>query len=133
MMFNIHTGRSVPKLPNDEIVILVSSLHRLREQGITFIFTNQHAYPVTADFFTDVADLDRIEWPLLQSWGFQHDPEDPAKKERYQAEALPWWHVPVGALDGVACYSQETEQRLQAEIESRGLALKTGIQPNWYF
>jgi hypothetical protein len=42
-------------------------------------------------------------------------------------------HVPVDALDGVACYSRETEQRLNVEIETRGLALKTGIQPNWYF
>src|SRR5215469_14169931 len=45
MMYNIHTGYGVPNVPNNEIVILVSSLHRIQELGIQFVFTNQHAYP----------------------------------------------------------------------------------------
>ena len=80
-----------------------------------------------------MADLRRVDWPLLQSRDFQHDPEDPGKKERYQAEALVWKHVPLAALQGVACYSQATESQLKAQIEERGVMLKTGIQPNWYF
>ena len=133
MMLNIHTGVSVPRVPNDEILIFVSSLHRLQEQGVRFVFANQHAYPVTAEFFNDTADLNQVDWALLQSRDFKHDPEDPGKKERYQAEALPWWHVPIGALDGVTCYSHKTEQQIKSEIQKRGLALKTGVQSNWYF
>lgn len=43
MMFNIHTGRGVPRVPNEDILILVSSLHHLAANEVRFIFTNQHA------------------------------------------------------------------------------------------
>ena len=44
MMLNIKTGRNgVIKRANRDIVILVSSLHKLDEMGIRFVFTNGHA------------------------------------------------------------------------------------------
>ncbi len=105
MMFNIKTGYGVKKVPNDEILILVSSLHRIAEKGIRFVFTNQHAYPPMAEYFTDLTMLDRVDWPILQSRDFKHDPDDPGKKERYQAEALIWKHVPLEALLAVCCHA----------------------------
>jgi hypothetical protein len=86
-----------------------------------------------AGYFADLARLDEIDWPLLQSRDFQHDPDDPGKKERYQAEALMWKHVPLKALQGVCCYTWTVEERIQAEIERRGVALKVARQPSWYF
>jgi hypothetical protein len=70
-------------------------LRRIARMGIPFVFTNQHAYPATADYFSDLADLHRIDWTLLQSRDFKHDPDDPGKKERYQAERLIRQHVPL--------------------------------------
>jgi hypothetical protein len=102
-------------------------------QGIQFIFTNQHAYPPMADYFTDLAQLDRIDWPLLQSKTFKHDPDDPGKKERYQAEALLWKYVPLEALQGVCCYTAAVEQQVKAEIEQRELSFRVGVQQSWYF
>jgi hypothetical protein len=44
MLYNIKTGyRGVQQRRNDEIVILVSSLPKLIEDQITFVFTDQHA------------------------------------------------------------------------------------------
>ncbi len=94
MMYNIKTGYGVKKVPNDEIVIFVASLRHLANRGIPFVFTNQHAYPVMAGYFTELTQLDQVDWPLLQRRDFEHDPDDPGKKERYQAEALIWRHVP---------------------------------------
>jgi hypothetical protein len=134
MMFNIKTGYGGIKLaPNDDIVIFVSSLHHVAAQNVRFVFTNQHAYPAMAEYFTDLCYLDAIDWPLLQSRDFKHDPDDPAKKERYQAEALLWQHVPLEALQGVCCYTQAVGQGIKEEIANRGLSFKVGVQPGWYF
>ncbi len=133
MMFNIVTGHTVSRVPSEEIVIFVSSLPRVAAQGVPFVFTNQHAYPLMADYFTELARLDRIDWPLLQSRNFKHDPDDPGKKERYQAEALIWKHVPMAALRGVCCYTAAVEEALRAEIERRGLSFTVAAQPGWYF
>jgi hypothetical protein len=40
MMYNIHTGYNVQQVCNEEIVILVSSLVRLSELAIPFVFTD---------------------------------------------------------------------------------------------
>ena len=86
MMYNIHTGYGVPQVPNEEIVILVSSLFEVSKLRIPFAFTDQHAYPIMARYFTDLDDLGEVRWDLLNRKDFRHDPDDPGKKERYQAE-----------------------------------------------
>ncbi|MGE0557348.1 MAG: DUF4433 domain-containing protein [Burkholderiales bacterium] len=132
MMMNIVTGYNVPKMPREEIVILASSLKNVAKAGIPFVFTNQHALPDWADYYTDLADLKAIDWPLLQSRNFKNDPEDPQKKERYQAEALIWKQLPVSSLLGIGCYTIAVEQQLKAQIAARGLKLDTLVRPNWY-
>ena len=43
MMYNICTGYNVKKVPNEEIVILVSSLHRIAELRMRFVLpTSMH-------------------------------------------------------------------------------------------
>ena len=80
MMYNIHTGYNVQQVGNEEIVILVSSLLRLSDLGIPFVFTDQHAYPMMAKYFTELDDLNEIDWDLLNSKNFRHDPDDPGKR-----------------------------------------------------
>ena len=58
MLKNIHSGRGgVKKRENDEIIILVSSLYRIQQAGLPFLFTNSHAYYRWAEFFNDLKDL----------------------------------------------------------------------------
>jgi ssDNA thymidine ADP-ribosyltransferase DarT-like protein len=133
MMFNIHTGYNVRKVRNEEIVILVSSLHRVAELGVPFVFTDQHAYPLMANYFTDLKDLDRVDWDLLNRRDFKHEPDDPGKKERYQAEALVWRHLPVEALLGICCYNSVVDEEIKAELAKRALEMQTIVQTGWYF
>lgn len=134
MMFNIKTGYGgVKKVPNQDLAILVSSLPRVAELGVPFVFTNQHAYPATADYFSDLADLDRIDWPLLQRRDFKHDPDDPGKKERYQAEALIWQHLPIAGLLGICCYNEQVRAAIQNALDQRNLVIEARAQAGWYF
>jgi hypothetical protein len=134
MMFNIHTGHGgIPQRRNEEIVIMVSSLHRLKKLGVGFLFTDQHAYPVNARYFSDLNDLNQIDWQILQSRDFKHDPEDPGKKERYQAEALVHGHVPVEALLGIVGYDIPSKEAVERDLASRGITLRVLAQPHWYF
>jgi len=134
MMYNIRTGRGgVRRLNNADIVILVSSLFRLRELGLLFMFTDGHAYPVTANYFNDLTKLNAVDWSLLQRRDFRRDPDDPRKVERYQAEALVHKHVPVHALLGVVCYTEQVREELQEETTRLGLPLAVYCRPQWYF
>lgn len=130
MIYNIKTGYGVPQRPLKDIVILVSSLPRLQEQKRPFVFSDRHAYLKTAQFSNDLADLDRIIWPVLQARDFKRDDLD--KFEKYQAEALVHWHVPVGALIGIACYDTETRDQVQQLAVAHGIAIQVVAQRSWF-
>lgn len=134
MMYNIHTGRGgVRHVPNADIVILVSGMQKVADLGLPFVFTDRHAYPVTANYYNTLDALSVIDWPLLQQRNFQRSEEDPEKVERYQAEALIHGHMPIAALMGVVCYTPTVQQQVQ-EL-ARGLAVELDVRclAHWYF
>lgn len=134
MLYKIHTGHGgIPKRENREIVFLVSSLPALAERGVPFLFTNQHAYTIDAEYFDDLAALSRIDWDLLQARDFKTDPADPGKQARYQAEALVFRHVPLDALLGLVCYTDVVKTELQAVLDDAGVSLRVDVLPKWYF
>jgi ssDNA thymidine ADP-ribosyltransferase, DarT len=134
MLRNIQTGwGGIQKRPNEEIIILVSSLQHVAANGLQFLFTDSHAYYQWANFYSDMADLDKIDWPLLQSRDFKRDAEDPAKFERYQAEALIYQHMPTTGLLGIMCFTDEQKHRIEREIQNRKLQLQVHTRTDWYF
>ena len=134
MLLNIKTGwGGVQTRANPEIIILVSSLLKLQAENVPFVFTDRHAYLRLAQFYDDTARLDQIDWDSLQRRDFKKDPNNPAKFERYEAEALVRTHVPVRALLGVTCYDPQTRDRITQAAEQAGVTLKTVVQPSWYF
>lgn len=134
MMYNIYAGRGgVEKVPNQDVIILVSSLHKVADLGLKFVFTDRHAYTCMAKFYNDLAELQKIDWGLLQRRDFKRKPDDPGAIERYQAEALVHSHIPLQGLKGAICYSEHVQQQLQGMAEQLGQTLPFHCRPNWYF
>ena len=134
MMLNIKTGYSgMKQTPMSDIVIFASSLRAVAEQGLGYVFTDRHAYLSAAEFSSDLNDLDRLDWKILEARDFKRDANDPGKVERYQAEALIHRHMPVAALAGIVCHGAAQEARLQQLVQNNGLKLTIAVRPAWYF
>jgi hypothetical protein len=134
MLMNIKTGyNGVPKVPNEEIVIFVSSLRRVAKMDIPFVFTDQHAYLGMAEHFTDLDDLGRIDWPILQNRDFKRDNNDLGKTDRYQAEALVWKHLPVEGILGICCHTENVRDGVKAQADGLGLSVNIIKRSDWYF
>ena len=134
MMYNIQTGYGgITRRDNTDIVMFVSSVHRLKELGVSFVFTNQHAYAVDTEFYNDLQNLGEIDWPLLQRRDFKTDDNDPGKQLRYQAEALIHKYVPLEAILGIACVSDVIRRNLEALLEQRSIELTVRSKTTWYF
>jgi len=134
MFYNILTGyRGIAQFPAEEILVLVSSLHKVSELGIPFVFTDRHAYTAMTEFSSEIADLEKVDWDMLRSRDFKGDLDDLGKKERYHAEALIWKHLPVQALLGICCLNHEMHQQVQAQLDQRGLQVKAMMRRDWYF
>ena len=109
------------------------SLYHAQSLGLQFVFTDAHAYPHWAGYYSDLTQLDKIDWEILQRRDFKRDPDDPRKMERYQAEALIHGHVPVAALLGIVCYNEALKGRVDKEVQQRRLNLPVYARPGWYF
>lgn len=134
MLFNIHTGRNVPRRENHELVIVVSSLRRVAELGLSFVFTNQHACSAAVRFFNSLEDLPTaVDWELLRSRNFKTDDADPGRGLRYQAEAMVHAQVPLAALLGIGCADAANAATVKSMIEERGLDIKVRVAPNMFF
>jgi hypothetical protein len=133
MAYNIHTGRSVPQRDNDEIVILVTSLIRLRELGVPFLITDRHACATITKYSGDLDHLKRIDWKILQNSDFSRDNDDPDKTNRYQAEALVHHHMPIDALLYVGCCDDKQKSWADDLISKRKLNLQVQTKRGWYF
>lgn len=134
MMKNIHSGYGgIKQRSNDEIVILVSSLYQVQKLGLPFVYTDGHAYYQWSNFYTDLADLSRIDWPLLQTRDFQRNPDDPGKFERYQAEALIHQYCSIKALKGMVCYSEKVKIKIENWLSERNLTIPVYARTGWYF
>ncbi len=134
MMFNIKTGYGgITKRDNKDIVIFVSSIHKLRELGLCFVFTDQHAYPIDTMFYSEIDDLQHIDWTLLQNRDFKTNDADPGKQSRYQAEALVHEHVPLSAVLGIGCYNEAVRKQVEATMLASGQKMSVKTTPSWYF
>ena len=118
MLYNIKTGFSVPQLPMRKIAVLTTSLIKIQQQGIQFVFTDRHAYLVLAQYYNSLNKLDCVDWNLLNSRDFKRDHNNPGKFERYQAEALVHRHVPVEGLTGLCATGRQRRNDLNQKLQA---------------
>jgi len=134
MLLNIKSGRNgITRRSNEEIVIVVSSLHRLKALNVSFVFSDRHAYASTACFYSDLSDLNQVDWTILRNRDFRRDVNDPGKVERYQAEALVYQCCPIAAILGIGCFTGAVKQSLDLLANERNVIVKTTVQSGWYF
>lgn len=134
MLYNIVTGYSgLTRRERDDVIVLVSSVRKLSETGVAFVFTDRHALVAYARFFNDVGALDRIGWELLRACDFARSDNDFGKVERYQAELLAYRTVPVEALLGIACYSDRSRVRVAEMVEVADVQLAVAVRRDWFF
>ena len=77
MLLNIKTGyNGIRQRGNEEILILVSTLYKVRDYPLDFLFSDRHAYLQTAVFSSDLAGLSVIDWTILRNSDFKRDNDD---------------------------------------------------------
>lgn len=130
MLYNIKTGYSVPQQQMSDILVLVSSLYKLQEMALPFVFTDRHAYLRTAQFSNNLSNLDWIVWDVLQRRDFSRSDTD--RFEKYQAEALVHNIAPINSLLGIVCYNDDVKGMVELKAEQYGADIKVVSQPKWY-
>jgi hypothetical protein len=134
MLYNIKTGyNGIPQRPMRDIAILVTSLRKIADDSLPFVFTDRHANLAAARFSSDLKELNHVDWKTLGQRDFKRDPNKPEKVERYQAEALIHGAVPPSSLLGIACYDEARAQEVNAECARCSISIRVVVRPGWFF
>jgi hypothetical protein len=144
MLDAINRGR-VPgcNYRQQDIVHLVMRAQSVAAAGLPFVFTDYHAVFDWANFYDDLGDLNRINWPLF----FEHPllggyckyyfsdetkPKYARRGETRQAEFLIHKTVPISQVVQIAVFDSDALQRVTQQLAKSNWAPPVVIQPAWY-
>lgn len=134
MALQIKTGHNgIRRRENDEIAIIVSSLYKLRDDGVPFLFTDRHASLRAAAYHSDLSALDTLDWDIWRRRDFAGDPEYLDKKDHYQAEALVHKRLPIKSILGLVCHSEDVTSAMRQRLGEAAESIKIATKPSWYF
>jgi hypothetical protein len=128
----------------DDIVHLASNAQLVRDGKHQFVFSNLHAAKDFAEFFTDLAQLDEIDWsiffeaPLIEGyckyWNSRHIPTKYMhRQESRMAEFLVHQQLPIAAISEIGVRTAKGEGRVRDSLKETGWNPTVRVVPGWYF
>ncbi|SEM26862.1 protein of unknown function [bacterium A37T11] len=133
MLFVMQRGfNNVPATAPEDIVYCVSTLQKIVDLSLDFVFTDGHAidsfsslyYPDNIDDINNLLDFDAIN---AKYW---RDEADLDRKRRKEAEFLVLGDIPLNAISGYIVYNEQAKAKLmEYGIGERFVVIKN----NFYF
>lgn len=89
MMLQLKTGQVEGYFEGQEpMVYLVSTAQEVRDSGTGFVFSDGHGIAAFTSWFDDLADLDKIDWHMVNERYWADNVDDMDRQRRKQAEFL---------------------------------------------
>jgi len=134
MLYRIYKGTVACEGGQKSVVYLVSSVEKLQELGLRFVFSDGHGLPAITRWYDDPEDLGRLDWELILSRFWSDTEVDPDRCRRKQAELLVYGAVPWEALLGIAVLDEA--MRIDVEARLRGTVATipyVRVRGGWYY
>src|SRR5690606_1500593 len=133
MLYVIQKGfNGVVPTPPEEIVYCVSSVQKIVDSHLSFVFTDGHAIDSFSSQYAeaDVSQLGTlIDWEAVNAIDWKKE-TDLDLKRRKQAEFLVLGDVPSEAILGFIVYNEEAKDRLKSlEVREK----KIYVSAKYYF
>lgn len=133
MLYVIQKGfNNVSSLPPEKIVYAVSTVQKIIDHQLPFVFTNGHAVDGFTEFFEekDVENIDNLIDKAAIRAKYWKGENDNDLKRRKEAEFLVASDIPPGAIIGWIVYNQAAKTKL---INKGIPANQIHVKPDNYF
>ncbi len=134
MLYVIHKG-SVPGYNEGQepIVHLVTSIERIHAAGLEFVFTDGHAYVQFSEFFTDLADLSKVDFEIMKQTYWNDTQDDNDRERRRNAEFLVHKELPWSLVGAIGVRSHNVAEQLAPLLPSNAPQPPVLVRPQWYY
>jgi hypothetical protein len=135
MLYQIATGwEGIEKIPQEEIIYMVSSFQKVTDLQLPYFFTDGHARAKTSEKFTDPVDLVKLDWAAIRAKQWANDDQDLRRKEKKQAELLVKGYVPMEGIEHLAVFSYAAQRKVLDLVRAAGKNLEVKVDPvNLYY
>lgn len=122
------------QMDSDVIVHLVSSVERIAEGGLPFVFTDGHAEMRVSEFSDDMQHLTAmVDWEVMHSRYWNDTPEHPDRKRRRQAEFLVHHFAPWAIVEGIGVIDDAIQHQVQEILSAANHVPLVEVRRNWYY
>ena len=145
MLFTIDKG-NVPDCRHrqQDIVHFMTTVEIVIKSEIPYVFYDYNATLGIATCYSDVKDLDKINWDLLYEdprldgyCRLRHsvlsEPKYSLRQETRQAEFLIYKSIPLKTMVMVGTYDNAKAEKVRTILEGAGVELPVEAKPAWYF
>ncbi len=127
-----------------DIAHLESTVEAVTSNGLHYVFYDYNATLDIATCYSDVRDLDRIDWPLFYEpprldsyckywFSTMSEPRHVLRQETRQAEFLVHKKFPLELITTVGVYDGEKRTEVRQIFEQFGVELPVEVKREWYF
>ena len=134
MLFAIHKG-NVPNYQGGQSAVLhlVTTVEAIEESGLVFTFTDGHAVMAYADFYSDLEDLENIDWIVMKSRSWYDTSDAPNRKFKRQAEFLVYDSFPWELIQEIGVINQAVQAQVRQILQQVNDFTAVNVYPNWYY
>ena len=135
MLYNILTGYGgLQKCDPDAIIYLCSTVGELINNYGKFFFTDGQANQHITEHFTDLKNLQDIDWNVIGGSDFKKSAEDVDKPRRYQAEFLIYEYVPIKCIMKIVIHNKSVKASIDALLQANGSKVQVEVaKKDFYF
>jgi hypothetical protein len=134
MLFAIHTGAVQGYDQGQEpIAHLVSTVDVVARGGLPFVFSDGHAVMSISRFFTDLTDLDQIDWQIMRATYWNDTNGDGDRTRRRQAEFLVHHFFPWTLVHEIGVMTERAATYVNRVLEPSSHRPAVTVRQDWYY
>ena len=114
MLYQIATGyEGVAKIPQSDIVYLVTNHDSILQHGLGWFFTDGHARHGMTKFYTSEAGFDELDWEAVYAVNWKNTDIDPDRQRKKQAEYMVKTAVPLSCIKFILVFETQCQQKIE--------------------
>jgi len=137
MLYNIFTGKGVPKRNQEDIVYFCILLKDLMCDRFQWCFTDGNAAKTITSFYNSAKDLGRVDWKSIESKDFRNDNADGDvdRIRKKHAEFLVKDFVPADLIKVIVVFNEKAKISVEKIVKNLNLEnrIKVVVNKEYYF
>ena len=108
---------------------LAATVRWADENGVRWAFSDRNAGTHYAGFYSDLSQLDQVNWTAVQAIDFR----DPTIKDGKQAEFLVYESFPWTLVEGSGVLDAGIQRRAEQALADAAHRPPVSVEPTWYY